>query len=371
MSNSRPRPGNPWVAAGRRVSDDDPSPANDSATPEKLEADPVLGDDTVAANGPLEPPLTVPAGQDGFRTERVAGNPELWIFGLHGGAGTSTVAGLLADFGMTVSETRAWPQPPSPNSPAPVLLVARTHGAGLAALRTAARQWAAGDLPFVSLVGTVLVADGPNPARKLKAEIAASLAQTPKTWHIGWHEEWRSAVAGSDRAASVRTRLTLSSIIRQWKETRRGQEGPQTSDADLEAVTPPSAPSGPHLYEGSYTYTVTVSRAGQLRVNGEDVAPTDDVGASSADDQLAWAFAAIQGHWAEISGQHPDATLRLTIEDHRPGGYGRHQLRLHGGDALNLNDLRAQRGQVSDDGRMGGKDHVGTPLWEAVTEEGA
>lgn len=238
---------NPWLT---RPSGPQAEP-DDRASDHRLDEDPVLGA-AVATSGPQYPPLSVPPGQPGYPVEWVAGDADVWVFGLHGGAGSSTVERLLTSTShLSIFETRAWPRL-AHGGRANVLLVARTHGAGLEALRVAERQWAAGDLQqMVTLLGTVLVADGPRPHRSVLAEIKKTLANNPKTWHLGWNEDWRRLGQLAPHPPRPRDSLTVSSIVRRLNAVNAAQHeypnrmierhpapeaGPPGSDSSAEAA---------------------------------------------------------------------------------------------------------------------------------------
>ena len=136
--------------------------------PTESERDALFGN-AIALAGPAEPLGIVAEPTDIARLpiRRVADTPALWVVGLHGGAGATTVAGLLGEGAREAG--RCWPLPPelAPGvptvPPAPVLLVARTHAAGLDAAVSAARVWASGHLGDLPLLGLVLVDDAPPP----------------------------------------------------------------------------------------------------------------------------------------------------------------------------------------------------------------
>ncbi|WP_067067576.1 DUF6668 family protein [Carbonactinospora thermoautotrophica] len=99
---------------------------------------------------------------------------------------------LAATIPGGVDAARAWPAPPPPGS-ARVVLVARTHAAGLRAAQAAARQWASGTLPpGIHLLGLVLIADAPGrlprPLRDLVRLISGGV---PRTWLLPWVEALR------------------------------------------------------------------------------------------------------------------------------------------------------------------------------------
>lgn len=135
---------------------------------------------------PFVPPPEV--GLRSFRTVRPAW---LWFIGCHGGAGESTLTGLLPNAGA--AEHR-WPTHADGSVPA-VVLTARTSLAGLLAAQVALRQWAAGDTPPVRLLGLVLLPDAPGrlpkPLHDL-AEVVAGGVRDRKVWHLPWVEAWRT-----------------------------------------------------------------------------------------------------------------------------------------------------------------------------------
>jgi hypothetical protein len=112
-----------------------------------------------------------------------------WWAGCHGGAGVTT---LISATGCGRDSLRHWPVLSSGGS-SKVVLVARTHEAGLRAAQSAARQWASGMLPpQVELIGLVLTADAPGKLPRQLHDLARLVAGgVPRTWEIGWHEELR------------------------------------------------------------------------------------------------------------------------------------------------------------------------------------
>lgn len=113
--------------------------------------------------------------------------PTLWVYGVHGGSGESRIAALCPTW---VPTDHAWPA-----IAGSVLLVARTHAAGLLAAHGAIAHWAAGAVPHVRLVGLVLVADAPGrlprPLADLQRQVAAGVE---RSWQIGWSEAERLCV---------------------------------------------------------------------------------------------------------------------------------------------------------------------------------
>lgn len=174
-------PGNPWVSQ--------PAAAATVAEPTESVHVPVTG--------PSAPQRGV-TSQDGalpkFRTSQPSG---LFWVGTHGGAGASTLAGLLSG---SRDAALHWPllDPPAPSR---VVLVARTNDRGIEAARGAAVQWASGTVPTVDLLGLVFVADAPGRLpRDLAARVQVAGGGVPRTWSLPWVEGWRRAPASIDTA---------------------------------------------------------------------------------------------------------------------------------------------------------------------------
>jgi hypothetical protein len=129
----------------------------------------------------------------GWRREPLPCRPEdqLWLLGVHGGAGVSTLRGCLAQAGIPAADAaRAWPVPDG----RPVLVVARTHGRGLAAAQAVARQYLSGQAPPATvLLGCVLVPDGPGRLPRHITAAARSLVSAVygSTLAMPWAEEYR------------------------------------------------------------------------------------------------------------------------------------------------------------------------------------
>ena len=129
----------------------------------------------------------------GWRREPAPSRPEdrLWLLGVHGGAGVSTMRRLLAEAGILAADAgRAWPVPDG----RPVLAVARTHGRGIACAQAAALQYLSGTVPSGTvLLGCVLVPDGPGrlPRGILAASRSMVSAVYAETLAVPWIEEYR------------------------------------------------------------------------------------------------------------------------------------------------------------------------------------
>ena len=145
---------------------------------------------TAPTTGPTHPQQGVPAPTlPALPTRRLDVVADVYVVGVHGGAGESTVAVLNPAW--WVETGHGWPLVQTSASPR-VLLVARTSASGLRAAQAAATQWAAGATPPIDLLGLVLVADAPGrlprPLRELAQLVGGGV---PRTWSLPWSEPWR------------------------------------------------------------------------------------------------------------------------------------------------------------------------------------
>ena len=120
---------------------------------------------------------------------------------MHGGAGESSLARLTPHW---PAAAHAWPVITTPtNSATRVVLVARSHAAGLRAAQRAATQWASFATPEpVQVLGLVVVADAPGrlprPLRELVDLVGGGV---PHTWFVPWIESWRLGESPTLQAA--------------------------------------------------------------------------------------------------------------------------------------------------------------------------
>ncbi|MEV7062130.1 DUF6668 family protein [Streptomyces collinus] len=125
-----------------------------------------------------------------------------WV-GLHGGAGVST---LVAVYGGHDSG-RSWPGPGDPPS---VLLVARTHAAGLDTAAGAVEIFRRGQAPpGLDLDAIVLVADAPGRLPRPLAQRVRSLESVIDVYRVPWVPSWRLGEPGRPpRGTEALARLT-------------------------------------------------------------------------------------------------------------------------------------------------------------------
>ncbi|QCU79614.1 hypothetical protein E7744_14945 (plasmid) [Citricoccus sp. SGAir0253] len=184
--------GNPFVVAPETR----PRPAADT-----LED---LLDHDVIQHGPASPAhvtVALPEDTTGWPQTIVTDFRAVTVFGLHGGAGTSTLASLFGEDALDAGT--GWPVPGGWTRPLPtldVLAVARTHHAGLAAAEAFTNQWGAGHLPSSSrLLGLVLVDDGPVLTDGQKKAVKRLARKVPRGAHLPWMEAWRHLQPDPDR----------------------------------------------------------------------------------------------------------------------------------------------------------------------------
>ncbi|MDQ0729104.1 DUF6668 family protein [Microbacterium sp. W4I20] len=181
------------------------------------DVDQLRGEEFEGPASPEHAPPVVRTGDPDHPVERVTPGALVYVLGLHGGAGVSTVAGLIREQasdlpGEAARELRiAWPRSSLPGMPINVVAVARTHHRGLQAAERFARAWAAGTLPGGRLLGIVLVDDGPQLAKAQLKSIERIGRMTPHGWRIPWAEGWRLAES-SLKGSSPRVRWAISRI---------------------------------------------------------------------------------------------------------------------------------------------------------------
>lgn len=114
--------------------------------------------------------------------------PAVWLLGAHGGAGTSTLARVLAPAAECDGR---WPAPFPAESPF-VILIARETVPGLVKAQDLLRQHAAGLAGSSRVLGLVTVADRPTgrmpTAVRQTRDIAAALVE--HAWRLGWIESY-------------------------------------------------------------------------------------------------------------------------------------------------------------------------------------
>ncbi|MEU8650892.1 hypothetical protein [Streptomyces sp. NPDC048737] len=107
-----------------------------------------------------------------------------WL-GTHGGAGASTLAAVYGGHDCG----RDWPGPHDPPS---VLLVARTHAAGLESALRALEVFRRGQAPAgLDLDSVVLVADAPGRLPRPLAQRVRLIESAVDVYRVPWVQDWR------------------------------------------------------------------------------------------------------------------------------------------------------------------------------------
>ncbi|AYF76242.1 hypothetical protein D7D52_23140 [Nocardia yunnanensis] len=129
---------------------------------------------------------------------RLARPPLLWLVGVHGGAGVSSLAASLSWAG---DAGQRWPAriglAGDMDSPL-VVLVGRSHLRGVNALHRALLAHQGQATPVGShVVGVLTVADSARPlpipvAQRREEMEGLALALGARTWRLGWLEQWRA-----------------------------------------------------------------------------------------------------------------------------------------------------------------------------------
>jgi len=207
--------------------------------PEQVEPSPVLGGELAARFGPQEPLTNVSAPSGGgLPTERVTADPLLWVVGVHGGCGASTVAALLGEDALELPQRL--PMTPEGAPPPRVLLVARTHATGLHYAGWMAAHWARGETG-VALLGLVVLDDAPRLPPVLITDIKRVAGMVPALWHLPWVEAWRTSLDLDLATVPRRTRKSITQI-RRTAETARDHH--PATDPDTHRRPPDRDPAG-------------------------------------------------------------------------------------------------------------------------------
>ena len=158
--------------------------------------DDLMGDDLLVT-GPTHPGLspTLEAPAKAWETQTVGPIEGLAVMGLHGGAGATTLAGLLGEGSSDVG--RRWPI--SNNAwtgtawPIPVIAVARNDHSGLKAADDFVRSWANGQLTGSHLSALVLIDAGPRVSDARRKATKRLMRMVPRGTHIPWMDSWLDA----------------------------------------------------------------------------------------------------------------------------------------------------------------------------------
>jgi hypothetical protein len=126
-----------------------------------------------------------------------------WV-GTHGGAGVTTLALVYGGHDCG----RDWPGPGAPRS---VLLVGRTHAAGLDSVLRALDAFRYGPVPpGLDLDAVVLVADAPGRLPRPLARRVKAIEEVIDVYRVPWVHDWRlgETAGGPPRETEALTHLT-------------------------------------------------------------------------------------------------------------------------------------------------------------------
>ncbi|WP_231156674.1 DUF6668 family protein [Streptomyces sp. CNZ748] len=157
----------------------------------------------------LRGPVAAPAaeGPPGPAHARATPRSFSWI-GLHGGAGVSTLAAVYGGH----DGGRAWPAPSAPRS---VLLVARTHAAGLDAVLPAVDLFRRGEAPHgLDLDAVVLVADAPGRLPRPLAQRVRRIESVIDVYRVPWVPDWRLGDLGGRLPRETEPLARLTGAVR-------------------------------------------------------------------------------------------------------------------------------------------------------------
>ncbi|MFF3909300.1 DUF6668 family protein [Streptomyces sp. NPDC001848] len=114
-----------------------------------------------------------------------------WV-ATHGGAGVSTLATVFGGF----DAGRRWPRPDQ-GEPTSVLLVARTHAAGLGSAQRYLDVFRRGEAPpGLALGAVVLVADAPGRLPRPLAQRVRAIESMTGVHRVPWVSAWRTGDLG-------------------------------------------------------------------------------------------------------------------------------------------------------------------------------
>lgn len=126
-----------------------------------------------------------------------------WV-ATHGGAGVTTLAAVYGGHDCG----RDWPGPEDPRS---VLLVARTHAAGLASVSGTLELFRRGEAPpGLDLDAVVLVADAPGRLPRPLAQYVKAIESVIDVYRVPWVPAWRIGELSGEppRETATLARLT-------------------------------------------------------------------------------------------------------------------------------------------------------------------
>lgn len=177
------------------------------------------------APAPLNPALRVPAQ---WPNGPAPVGTLVQLVGLHGGAGTSTMAAMLGeeaiDCGQGLDNLVTLSLP--------VLFVARSHAHGLDLALRIGQQHASRTLEPLMVLGIVVVHDGPSLSKGLARTLTSVEKSLPNSWTLPWSEDIRHDPALPEAATSGRAGRDTRRILKKASQLRASRE-PSSNHATM------------------------------------------------------------------------------------------------------------------------------------------
>lgn len=169
---------------------------------------------------PLNPALRLPASWPP-RRPTVPGEHLVQVVGLHGGAGTSTMAALIGpaaiDCGAGLDNVV--------DVTVPVLFVTRSHARGLDLALRIGQQFAARNLDPLPVLGLCVIHDAPSLSKGLARALRSVERSLPNCWTLPWNEDVRHDPALPPAADRGRMARDVRRILRKAGRLRDRDDG--------------------------------------------------------------------------------------------------------------------------------------------------
>jgi hypothetical protein len=151
------------------------------------EVAPVIEEDTPVTTG-LRRPLRNVTADGGLLHDFSCPEGKVAVVGAHGGAGESLLERVEPS--LFAAADHCWPIAGT-DFDVPAVVVARGDYLGLEAARAAGKQWAAGELPGIDLLGLIVMADQPKQAKQLRDLATVVGGLFPRLWVVGYSVDVR------------------------------------------------------------------------------------------------------------------------------------------------------------------------------------
>lgn len=180
--------------------------------------------DPPVAPTPLNPALAIPSS---WPIGPAHPFNAVQLVGLHGGAGTSTMAALLGPVALDCGTSLA----NLTTLEIPVLFVTRTHAHGLDLALRLGQQYAARALDQVMVLGLVVVRDAPTLSKGLARTLRSVEKTLPNCWTVPWSEDLRHDPEMPSPADHGRMARDVRRIVKKAEQLRDRHAGLQHPSA--------------------------------------------------------------------------------------------------------------------------------------------